>query len=168
MDLFTYTSSIPQNHYLFHNTDLLVSPSSFPFNDSWTLWGPRRPLATRRAFRNVGFDLQFCCFIYWSCCCIYRSNIAFVRTILRWPRLQRCWHLIDSVSPSPISRFHQRFCASFFVLGFRSISIVSGVSSVEFLLDRCAEMCFWAWFYSARPTDSSESTALPLSITGFL
>ena len=81
---------------------------------------------------------------------------------------KRCLHMICFNVSFALYIFPSALCASYFVIGFWRISIVSGLSSLEFLSDRCAEMFVFKQFCFARPTDSDESTALHPLITDFL
>ena len=64
--------------------------------------------------------------------------------------------------------FPSALCASYFVIGFWRISIVSGLSSLEFLSDRCAEMFVLSNFALQDPqTLMSPRPCYPL-VTVFL
>ena len=67
-----------------------------PFNDSWTLWGPRCPLATDRVFRIVDSWSSVWCNLV--CVRVVVPDIVvwtFVRVRLCQPRIHnKCFHMI--------------------------------------------------------------------------
>ena len=120
---------------------MLVCSSLIPFNNSWTLWGPRRPLTTDRVFRNVGS---------WSSVLLFSVILrADVSNIVMMPLCvldlasrgyRSCSHLTDSTSPSPFT-YPSAFCASYSVRVrdwfHRSKGVICRIS-----IDWCAEMLF--------------------------
>ena len=139
----SYHKQLSAESLSFYSTKMLSCSSLIPFNNSWTLWGPRRPLATDRVFRNVGS---------WSSVFVVFFIVhAVVFDIVMMPicvldfanrGYKRCLHMICFNVSFALYIFPSALCASYFVVGFWRISIVSGLSSfdLEFLLDRCAEL----------------------------
>ena len=72
--------------------------------------------------------------------CIVRADVSNIVMmplcvlVLASHGYRSCSHLTDSTSPSPFT-YPSALCASYSVIGFGIISIVSRLSSIEFLLD---------------------------------
>ena len=95
-----------------------------PFNDSWTLWGPRCPLATDRVFRIVNSWSSVWCNLV--CVRVVVSDIV-VELLCVLDFANRgfiiCVYIrFVAVSPSPFYMFPSALCASYCVIGFQRIS----------------------------------------------